>query len=292
MVLDPDQDPPRFAEHGPVRLAYWDYGTGPHTVLLVMGINMRAAHWGAHFIAKLAERYRVLCFDNRGTGDSTRPVEEITAELWAADAVAVLDAARVEQASVIGFSMGGRVLQQLLVDHPQRVARLVFLSSAFGGPKHVAPTPAAVATFTPQPELSADEQRRLGLIAITGPGFAERAPERFARLHELGANKRTPLSVLIKQLGVGQTTVAERLAQLGPRTMIVHGDSDTLVPMGNGELILEAIPGARWERLPGIGHLPTWEAPERLLELVHEFLPADAPPVSFLPVEGKGVPGA
>jgi 3-oxoadipate enol-lactonase len=278
MHIDPAQDPPRFVEHGPVRLAYWDYGSGPRTVLLVMGINMRAAHWGAHFIAALAERYRVLCFDNRGTGDSTRPVDDISAELWAADAVAVLDAARVEQAHVIGFSMGGRVLQQLLVDHPQRVAQLVLLSAVFGGPRHVNATPEALATFKPQPELSADEQRRLGLVAITGPGFAEREPERFARLHALGADKRTPISVLIKQLGVGQTTMAERLAQFGARTLIVHGDSDSLVPMGNGELLRDAIPGARWELLPGIGHMPSWEAPQRLIEVLFDFLPAGAPP--------------
>lgn len=279
MTIDLDRDPPRFAEHGPVRLAYWDYGTGPRTVLLVMGIQMRAAHWGAHFIAGLAERYRVLCFDNRGTGDSTKPVEEISAELWAGDAAAVLDAAKVEQAHVIGFSMGGRVAQQLVIDQPQRVAQLVLLSSVFGGPKQVVATPEALATFKPQPELSADEIRRLGLIAITGPGFAERDPEGFARLHALGARKGTPLSVLIKQIGVAQTSVTERLAQRGSRTMIVHGDSDSLVPVGNGELLREAILGARWECLPGIGHLPTWEAPQRLTELLFEFLPAGVAPV-------------
>lgn len=255
-----------------MKLAYWDYGHGPGALLLIMGVNLRAAHWGPHFLGALAERLRVLCFDNRGTGSSTKPVEELDASLWVGDALAVLDAAGVERASVLGASMGGRIAQQLAVEHPERVDRLVLLSSVMGGPDHVPGTSEAVAGFLPQPDKSPEQIRREAIAACVGPGFVERYPERFEAIVERGASRRTPFRVLRKQLAAARSDLREQLRALDRPILILHGDSDALVPKGNSDQLHAAVPQARYVVLEGVGHLASWEAPERVLEPVLGFL--------------------
>ena len=82
--------PDGYARNGDVEIAYWDRGRGPNTVLLIMGVLYRSAFWRKEVVEALAKDFRVVLFDNRGTGYSTKPVEALTAELWAADALAVL----------------------------------------------------------------------------------------------------------------------------------------------------------------------------------------------------------
>lgn len=266
--------PDAYAEHGDVRIAYWQRGRGQKTVLLIMGINMRAAHWGDHFISALADHFRVLCFDNRGTGYSTKPVEQITAELWAGDALSVLDAAGVQKAAVIGVSMGGRVAQQLMVDHAERVERAVLLSSAVGGPNAVGPMPRALVGFGPAPAGDPAEALRDSILSIVAPGFGERDPAALQHLMGIGSTKRTPLSVLGKQIDVLGTNVCARLPEVRLPTLIVHGDDDPLVPHGNGEELARLLRHATFATLPGCGHLASWEAPGPLLQAVMPFLSA------------------
>lgn len=262
--------------HGDIELAYEVRTPADRpdaaTLLLIMGINMRSAHWGAHFLDALAEDYRVVVFDNRGTGYSTKPVTEITADLWARDALAVLDAVGVQRAHVLGFSMGGRVAQELAVHHPARVDRLILLSSAVGGPDSVAPDPRAAKSFVPTPGMSPEEMRREGLIAVTGPDFPTRHPERLQALVEIGANKRTPVSVLQLQLGLLSTAVTDALPGIPHRTRIIQGLADSLVVPGNAELLRRALPEASFVPLSGVGHMPHWEAPELLLPAITDFL--------------------
>lgn len=263
-------------QHGDVTLAYEVRQPADRpdaeSLLLIMGINMRRAHWGAHFIDALAARYRVIVFDNRGTGDSTRPVDEITADLWAGDALAVLDAAGVSSAHVLGFSMGGRIAQQLVVHHPTRVKKLILLASAVGGPGAVHPTERAQKAFIPTVGLTPEQMRREGLVAITGPDFPDRHPERLEALVALGAEKRTPMIVLQRQLGVLAEHVTDALPAIPHPTCIIHGDADPLVPYGNGEALHALLPAAEFVTLPGTGHLPSWETPEALQAAITAFL--------------------
>lgn len=264
--------PDGVARHGDVELAYWERGEGPDTVLLVMGIVMRAAFWRPAFIDALARQHRVICFDNRGTGASTREMPALTPELWAGDALAVLDAVGAEQASIIGYSMGGRVTQQLMVDHPDRVQRAVMLSAAVGGPRATQPQERALSAFAPAGDRTPEAMRRDGMVAIAGRGFAERDPASAAEYVALGATQPTSAEVIMKQIGVAKTDVTDALSATQTPLMIVHGDDDSLVPIENGHLIHGARPDAHFVTLPGVGHCVQFEATDRLVECVGPFL--------------------
>lgn len=261
--------------HGDVEIAYQvreaTARTEAPTLLLIMGIDLRSAHWGEHFVSALARRYRVITFDNRGTGDSTKRVESISADLWARDALAVLDAVGAERVHVVGYSMGGRIAQELAVNHPERVERMLLLSSVVGGPEAVNPYPEAMAMMVPDPEMDPQEFRRRNLLTISGPGFGDDHPGRLDELLTISSEKRTHPSIVMKQVNVLRQHVVDRLPAVEAPTCIVHGDADSLVPFGNGEALHRLMPEAGFLRLPGVGHLPTWEAPEVLIDAIEGF---------------------
>lgn len=262
---------------GDLDIRYRVEGDGEETVLLVMGLGGRAADWGGPFPSALAERYRVVRFDNRGTGRSSVAPAGFSLEDMAEDAVRVLDAVGAEQAHVVGISMGGMIAQLLALDHGHRAGRVVLLSTHFGGRGLEPPHPDALRLFDPQEFIvrgrSPEMMMRYTLGVITSPGFLERAP---AALESLLANVRaepTPPAGFMGQLqAILQSDRSERVRGITRPTLVVHGRDDKLIPVTNGERLAERIPGARLELLADCGHMPMWEKPEELSRLVLDFL--------------------
>ncbi|MDD9967309.1 MAG: alpha/beta hydrolase [Myxococcales bacterium] len=265
-------EPDGYVQNGGVRLAYWERGKGPETLLLIMGIVYRAAFFRQQFIDALAQHFRVVLFDNRGTGYSTKPVEHITADLWASDAIAVLDALGIERTSLLGYSMGGRVAQQLMVDHPERLERIILLSATVGGPEGVPPEDRALTSFVIEPGADPEAARRSALLSLCGPGLDERDPETVETFVELGRTKRTPASVVQKQLMVANTNVCPRLSETRAPCQIVHGNCDPLVPPQNADILKRCLPHADLVKLDGYGHFLQWEAVDELTAIVLPFL--------------------
>src|SRR5215211_420992 len=104
-------------------LYYEETGSGP-PLLLIAGLSGNTLGW-AMLQPTLAERFRVIAFDNRGAGRSSAPPGPYTTRRMADDAAALLDRLGVARAHVLGFSMGGMVAQELALHHPARVGRLV-----------------------------------------------------------------------------------------------------------------------------------------------------------------------
>src|SRR5579859_5668790 len=121
-----------FAQNGSVRIAYEARGAG-EAVLFVHGLAYDRRGWGP-LPDLLAEDFRVLLVDNRGVGESDAPPGPYTVEMLAADAVTVLDAEGLERAHVLGVSLGGFIAQEIALSYPERVDRLVLVSTSPGGP--------------------------------------------------------------------------------------------------------------------------------------------------------------
>src|SRR5688500_1132725 len=112
-----------YATNGPVKI-YWEEEGSGEPLLLIMGLGYSLEMW--HRVRPLlTERFRVIAFDNRGVGRSDVPEPGYSIPDMAADAVAVLDAAGVESAHVLGVSMGGYIAQALTAEYPDRVKSLV-----------------------------------------------------------------------------------------------------------------------------------------------------------------------
>jgi pimeloyl-ACP methyl ester carboxylesterase len=233
----------RIARVGEVGIAYYVRGSGP-PVLFVMGLGGRASDWNADFLAALETRFELITVDNRGTGASEVPHGEYTLDVMADEAVGVLDA-------------------------------LGHARTHGGGSAVVPPTPAALAVLVADRSRPPAELVRTAMTTITAPGFAARSPAVIDALVALAEAQPTPPSVFARQLqAILASDRTPRLGTLRHPTLVVHGTEDPLVPPANGAALARTIPGARLVELPGCGHLPMWECPARLAEVVGGFLAA------------------
>jgi len=266
---------PRTTRVGAVSIAYYVRGEGP-PVLCIMGLGGRAADWNeAGFLAPLAERFEVVTFDNRGTGASDKPTGPYRLEVMADEAVGVLDALGRERAHVVGLSMGGMIAQLVAIRHPARVARLVLVATNAGGATVVAGTREAMAVLTADRTRPRAEALRAAFAAIAAPGFAERDPAALDAMVALALEQPTSEIAFARQMAaIFASDRSAAVADIAAPTLVVHGCDDPLIPVANGRALARAIPGARLVELPGCGHLPMWERPARLAEVVGEFLAA------------------
>jgi len=264
------------ARVGGVKLAYYVRGAGP-PVLFVMGLGGRASDWNDRFLAPLAARFTAVTFDNRGTGASDKPMEDYSLEVMADEAVGVLDACRHARAHVVGISMGGMIAQLVALRHPARVDRLVLIATHGGGPGVVPPTPEAMAALAADRTRPRAEVVRRAMPWPPSPRPASREPAAIEALVALAEAQPTPEAVFARQLAA--ILASRRMSRLGAitaPTLVVHGTDDPLVPPANGAALARAIPGARLVELPGCGHLPMWECPARLADVLIDFLSTEA----------------
>jgi 3-oxoadipate enol-lactonase len=255
------------AANGEVRLAYEVQGSGP-PLLLVQGLGYGGRGWGP-LLELLAADFRVVFFDNRGFGASDAPPGPYTVGELAGDAAAVLDAAGLERAHVVGVSLGGMVAQELALTRAKRVDRLVLLSTTPGLRGH--PMPArTVALMAEAPFLAPDVALRRFVDNALGSGAGDGLADRIVAYRTQNPPDLTGWQA---QAAAGATHDAlDQIAGITAPTLVVHGTEDAVVDYRNGELLARTIPGARLELLDGVGHLAPWEQPERLAPLLREFL--------------------
>ena len=256
------------AEASGVRIAWERRGSGP-PLLLIHGLGY--ARWGWEpVVDELAEAHEVVLFDNRGIGDSDAPLGPYTARMLAEDAVAVLDAAGLERAHVLGTSLGGMIALQVALDRPERVDRLVLACTTPGG-AGAAPMPEqTVRLMQAAPGLPREVAMRRGVENALAPGADPAVIERIME-HRLATAQ--PLAAWVAQAAAGAAfDVWDRVGEIRAPTLVLTGDLDVVVDPRNSELLAEMIPGARLEIFPATGHLFFWEEPERFVEVVKEFL--------------------
>jgi 3-oxoadipate enol-lactonase len=260
-----------YARNGDIRLAWEEQGAGD-AVLLVQGLGYTREGWGAT-PALLAERFRVITFDNRGMGASDIAPPPYSIEELAADAVAVVDAAGLARVHVVGVSLGGFIAQELALGHPDRVDRLVLGCTSPGGPSAYPMPERTVRAFEQFMERPGEE----GLLVLVKNAIAdanvEARPELVDEVYRYRlANPPDPAAWQAQAL-VGMTFDAHaRLRDISAPTLVLTGTEDAVVDPRNSELLAAAIPGAQLRTIAGAGHLVFWEESEQFVETVAAFL--------------------
>jgi pimeloyl-ACP methyl ester carboxylesterase len=251
-----------------VRLAYDVEGSG-QPLLLIQGLGYGRRGWGPA-PSMLARRFQVVTFDNRGFGESDVPPGPYTTGQLADDALAVLDAAEIGRAHVIGISLGGMAAQELVLAQPERVLKLVLCSTTPGGPNSVPMPQQTVALMGRQADLDPQEALRLFVVNALSPDPPDELVEEIVAYRVANPPDGAGWWALA---GAGATHDAmARLGTIRVPTLVVHGTADNVVDVRNAPLLADAIPGARLELFDGGGHLLPWERPEEFTTLVEEFL--------------------
>jgi pimeloyl-ACP methyl ester carboxylesterase len=249
-----------------VKITWEERGSGA-PLLLIQGLGYARWSWEP-IVGPLAERYRVLFFDNRGIGESDTPPGPYTARQMADDALQVLDEAGVEHAHVLGASLGGMVAQELAVAAPERVDRLV-LCCTHPGLAHGFPLPEATVRLFAEAATLAPEiaLRRFVENALGDDPPAGLADELLRRRLE---NPQDPAGWQA-QAAAG-TTFEGVDGPIAAPTLVVSGTADNVVDPRNAGVLVARIPGARLAMLEGRGHLFFWEDAAAFVRIVEEFL--------------------
>ncbi len=250
-------------------------------VLLIMGLGMQLIAWPPELVRALVDTgFRVVRFDNRDSGLSQRLDALGTPNLFwqglkyrlgwriappysmqdmARDALGVLDALEIEQAHVVGVSMGGMVAQWLALLAPARVLSLTSVMSSSGARGLPGPTSEASRALLSRPASKGQAaviDHSVKLFKIIGsPGFPMDEADLRARVTAATQRSYQPRGIARQMVAiVADTGRADQLAAVTVPTLVVHGKGDALVPFACGEDTARRIPGAKLVGIDGMGH--------------------------------------
>jgi pimeloyl-ACP methyl ester carboxylesterase len=266
-------------EHG-ITICYETYGSPEDpTILLIMGLGGPMGWWSVAFCENLADRgFHVIRYDNRDTGRSSRVTPrlrmgraalvgtflgvakraEYTLDDMADDGFGLLSALGIEQAHVVGVSMGGMIAQTMAIARPERVLSLTSIMSTTGKRTVGWQDPRLFPMLLGRAALDRDgyiARSALTVAAIGSPAYPAdpeagrlRAEETFDRGWSAAGVARQMLAV------VGQRDRTAELRRLDLPALVVHGLADRMVHVSGGRATAQAIRGAELLLIPGMGH--------------------------------------
>ena len=257
------------ARNDAVEIYYEEFGDlEAPTFLLVNGLGSQCLNYDVSWCQLFCEEgFHVVRFDNRDVGLSTK-LEGATYALvdMADDAIAVLDAMGVDNAHVMGCSMGGMIVQRLAINHPDRVLSLTSVMSRTGEPGYGESSEEALAFLLAPaaPSRAAYIDRQVAALHVYG-SKSEWLDDDAIRVRAAAAYNRCfcPEGVGRQMHAVMQDgSRSAELAELDLPALVIHGSRDTLIDRSGGRRTAEVIPGARYVEIDGMGHdypPPVWK---------------------------------
>ncbi|MGP0051766.1 MAG: alpha/beta fold hydrolase [Solirubrobacteraceae bacterium] len=262
------------------RIAYRDINPSAAgtPLVLITGYGATMAEWDPAFIQRLADHRRVIMFDNRGVGNSTGPVAGLTIREMADDAAGLIRVLKLHRVDVLGWSMGGFIAQELTLDRPTLVRRLILASTDPGSP-HSVPGTARVIDLLTNPKSTPTQ-----LLPILFPASAQTAATAWLTAVATqpgitGADFAVPAATLAAQktatttdwLRAGEGTYT-RLPRLIAPTLVSYGTEDVIVPPVNARLLLTRIPHVVGLRISDAGHAFLFQDPTTIAADFVRFL--------------------
>jgi pimeloyl-ACP methyl ester carboxylesterase len=254
-----------YALRDDVELYYETFGfDADPALLLVNGLGSQCINYRVEWIERfVAAGFFVIRFDNRDVGLSTHldaagtDTAAYTLDDMAEDAVTVLDAAAVDRAHVLGLSMGGMIAQLLAIHHPDRLRSVTSMMSTTGDPDVGLPSPEAMTQIMSASPPDREGYLRHQLTSIRTWGSPDAYDEAWIRRTNGEAYDRAfhPPGQARQLLALrAATSRTAALASVRVPMLVLHGDQDRLVDPSGGRRTAEALPGARFELIEGLGH--------------------------------------
>jgi pimeloyl-ACP methyl ester carboxylesterase len=255
-------------------LAYIDMGDpkGP-AVVLIHGYTDNARDW-VPLIPYLSKHYRLIVVDIRGHGRSDKPECCYARIDFAYDIKLLLDALHIPQADIVGHSLGSMITQVLAEQWPDRVRKVILISST-GGPR-----PGSVPR-QPTYDFAAEIRKLHEPIDPDSPFMVQWwdspkpvNPEFIRRQRRDAAN--IPLAVWLAVLdqGANPADIQRNLPKLKAPTLLIWGSDDPIMEEEVRQTLREALPSATVKVFAGLGHNPFWEEPQAVAAVINPFLNA------------------
>jgi len=256
-------------------------------LVMIQGLSYSLDGWDPRLIKGLSKMFKLVLFDNRGAGRTDVSDREYTMKLFADDTAGLMNALGISKAHILGLSMGGMIAQELVLNYPEKVAKLVLCSTG----SQWCFSQEASRILDAVTELSQEELTRMILflkfasnfpsdsvrknpsvvILFTG-NFVKEHPDLVNLLFSRAAKHPISKDGWIHQLNaIREFNTHGRLHKIKVPTLILHGRKDVEIPPENGSILAEAIPNAKLVYLERSAHRLAEEMKE-VISLLTEFL--------------------
>ena len=243
-----------------VQLAYRTFGEGP-PLLMIMGFAGTMDVWDAQMVRELGKEHTVIIFDNRGMGGSSNGTEEITISRMAVDGAGLLQELGYAQADVLGWSMGGLIAQEIALNYPDKVNKLVLLGASCEAKP--------VADIT-RKLLKMDMEELL--THIFPSGWVEKYPDAYAKLPRPASPPDPAIIQAQADAMLGWDGCCSQLKSLDKSMLIVSGLDDDILPEELSVEIAEQVKGSWLVRYKNATHWLMYQDPVGLGRTVNNFL--------------------
>ena len=257
-----------------VSLAYRESGSG-YPVVFINGLGSTMDMWNPPVLSKISEYFRVIIFDNRGTGFSSSSDKPFSIPLLARDTAALIDALGISSAQVLGLSMGASVAQELALGFPGNVNKLILVAGECGGPESVRMQPEIMAQLMDKSGTVHDVASRMFSLLFPASWLAAHDPFNYCpEVYETTGDE-----IVARQVSAffGWTGSFSRLGDIHSPTLVITGTDDVIVPPINSRIIRGRIPHAQLVEVPGAGHGLMYQFPDRFSDCVLTFLDRNIP---------------
>lgn len=257
---------------GPI--GYYRFGQGS-PILLITGFRATIDEWNAAFLDALARHHSVIVFDNRGIGLSIPDAQSFTLADMAGDTEALIKTLGLRHVTLLGWSMGGSVAQQVAIDGPGGLGRMVLMGAIAPGPAGVPVPPDVLATLSGRPGVTLAD-----ILALLFPPAAV-PQELHCFTHALYRPAGYGHVMVSRAVTAGQAALLAdwakdrpafgSLAKVTIHTLILAGAADTVVSPKNAEVLRHLLPHSRLMIVPQGGHAMMYQYPVALAGLIGDF---------------------
>ena len=254
-----------------IEMYYEVHGEGK-PIVSIRGWGSSSQSWSKTYIDRLSQNYKHIIFDNRGTGRTSQPDTKYSIEMMADDTAGLLDAVDIPRAHIIGFSMGGMIAQKFAYKYPEKTFGLVIACSQ----PNSTLTPLPVSTreimeymISKPDDISDIELQKRVMSLYSTPEYIEKHGEAMLEAALSSNLVPTPGYVRRRQLeAIEEFSSLDELPQIRAPTLVIHGKKDSWIPVENGRVIAEKIPGSKLVLFERSGHAFI----EQMVEMIETIL--------------------
>jgi len=260
-----------FVKVNGIQIYYEEHGAG-YPVLLIQGLGYPSGMWFQQ-IPALSRHFRTVVFDNRGVGKSDKPDEKYTVPLMASDAAELLRSLGIPKAHVVGVSLGGYVAQELALNHPDWVDRLVLMATSCGSPRYLELTKDLWDEIAKLAGLPPEQIIRQGMSFAVTEKFYRQHPDWIDRSVAVRMENLQPLYAFTRQSAAAMSFDSRDRAHLIRQpTLILTGAQDRVMPPILTEELARKITQAQFKVFPNAAHLLFLEEADSVNRVLLDFL--------------------
>lgn len=260
-----------------IGIYYEIHGKG-FPLIMIHGFVANIDWWEPNGIKELSKKFKLILFDNRGTGRTDKPESEYSMRMMAEDTVGLLNALKIEKAHIFGHSMGGSIAQAIACYYPEKIEKLILCSTACGASKMIMPSQEVwrAIFFNKPEELSPEKITKEIIPNILSKEFIRNNPDTIKYfIQQMLKDKPFIIphySYERQREAIIKFDICRKIKRITIPTLVIHSKDDILIPPGNSDILAKRIPNSKKIIFNTGGHEFFWEIPDQFINTVIEFL--------------------